>query len=162
MVWLMEKGLKLAVAAVLAAVLAAGLTGCGIQMPADPDGTLDRVEGGALRVGATENPPWVELGDGPGPAGTEPALIEAFAAQHDAEVEWTTGSEAELLDALERGTLDVVVGGFLDDTPWVDKGATTFPYTASAGGEDKHVMIVRMGENRLLVELEEFLHEEAS
>ncbi|WP_261165463.1 transporter substrate-binding domain-containing protein [Microbacterium sp. Marseille-Q6965] len=141
--------------------LAALLTGCGIQIPNDPHGTLDRVAGGTLRVGATENPPWVELEDDE-PEGSEPALIEAFAAAQDATVEWTTGSEADLLDALERGRLDVVVGGFLDDTPWVDKAATTFPYTATAGGRDKHVMLVRMGENGLLVALERFLFEEGS
>lgn len=38
------------------------LTGCGIQVPADPHGTLDRTRDGAMRVGVTDNPPWVTLG----------------------------------------------------------------------------------------------------
>jgi len=144
------------------AALALLLVGCGMQVPADPRGTLDRVENGVLRVGATENPPWVELGGAGEPSGSEPELVSAFAEQLDAEVEWTTGSEARLLDALDRGELDMVVGGFLDDTPWVDLGAVTQPYLeiATAQGQEKHVMIVRMGENRLLTTLETFLMEE--
>ena len=148
--------IKLAAVAALAALL----TGCSLQIPADPHGTLDRAEGGVLRVGATENPPWVEVDEGSEPSGTEVDLLTEFADGRDADVEWTTGSEAVLIDALHRGELDVVVGGFLEDTPWAEKGAVTFPYTAD--GPDKHVMIVRMGENRLLVTLEEFLYEEAS
>ncbi|GAA4195591.1 transporter substrate-binding domain-containing protein [Microbacterium oryzae] len=142
------------------AALAVLLTGCSIHIPADPHGTLDRAQGGVLRVGATENPPWVEVDEGTEPTGSEVDLVDEFADGQGADVEWTTGSEAVLMDALDRGELDMVVGGFLDDTPWAEKGAVTFPYTAD--GPDKHVMIVRMGENRLLVTLEEFLYEEAS
>ncbi|MFJ4045686.1 transporter substrate-binding domain-containing protein [Microbacterium sp. NPDC089987] len=146
-----------------ALLLLVALTGCGIQMPADPHGSIDRIEGGTLRAGATEQPPWVDVHDAGEPTGSEPELIEEFAAQMDARVEWTTGSEADLLAALERGELDLVVGGFLDDTPWTDRGAVTRPYTerSTKHGTQKHVMIVRMGENALLTELETFLHEEA-
>ena len=35
------------------------LTACGTSFPADPDGTLGRVSGGVLRVGASENDGWV-------------------------------------------------------------------------------------------------------
>lgn len=139
------------------------LTGCGVRIPADPHGSLERIEGGTLRAGATEQPPWVEVHDSAEPSGSEPELVQQFAEQLDARVEWTTGSEADLLTALERGELDLVVGGFLDDTPWADRGAVTRPYTerSTKHGPQKHVMIVRMGENALLTELETFLHEEA-
>ncbi|GAA1536817.1 hypothetical protein GCM10009803_16860 [Microbacterium ginsengiterrae] len=145
-----------------AVVLVLALTGCGIQVPADPHGTTERVEGGVLRVGVTDNPPWVVL-DGPGdPAGTEVDLVSGFAGRLDAEVEWTEGSEARLLQDLERGRIDMVVGGFLDDTPWSDRGGMTRVYTEVSGedGPEKHVMIVRMGENRLLSTLESYLLEE--
>ncbi|MGX1793957.1 transporter substrate-binding domain-containing protein [Microbacterium sp. NPDC055312] len=152
---------RMAGAGALAVVLA--LTGCGVRIPADPHGSLERIEGGTLRAGATEQPPWVEVHDSAEPSGTEPELVQQFAEQLDARVEWTTGSEADLLTALERGELDLVVGGFLDDTPWTDRGAVTRPYTerSTKQGPQKHVMIVRMGENALLTELEIFLHEEA-
>lgn len=142
-----------------AAVLVLMLTACGVQMPTDPHGTLDRVRDGVLRVGVTENHPWVELDKTVGPAGTEPDLISRFAQQLGSEVQWTQGSEAVLLDALERGELDLVAGGFLEDTPWAEKGAATRPYTetTTSEGPHKHVMIVRSGENGFLVSLEKFL-----
>ena len=96
------------------------------------------------------------------PTGLEPELVTEFAETLEAGVQWTTGSEAHLLDALERGEIDMVIGGFRDDTPWTDGGAVTRPYTErrTEHGVEKHVMIVRMGENALLTELETFLHEE--
>ncbi|MGC5076138.1 transporter substrate-binding domain-containing protein [Agrococcus sp. DT81.2] len=138
------------------------MTGCGIQVPADPEGTLERVEGGVMRVGVTENAPWVELGANDEPSGTEPALITEFAARHGATIAWTAGSEAELLDALDHGELDLVLGGFLEDTPWTEMGAATRPYVEAGtpDGNEKHVMLVRMGENAFLVALESFLDEE--
>lgn len=143
----------------IVAVLAILLTGCGMQFPADPHGTLARVQDGVMRVGVTENAPWVQLDDEGAPSGTEPALIAEFAAQYNADVEWTAGSEATLLDALDRGELDMVIGGFLDDTPWSEFGAVTRPYVETTNGDEqeKHVMIVRMGENAFLVALEGFL-----
>lgn len=146
------------------ALLAVLLTGCTIQIPADPHGTLSRATDGVVRVGVTENAPWVELGDTGVPAGTEPALISGFAERLGSEVEWEAGSEADLLDALDRGKLDVVLGGFLEDTLWVEKGAVTRPYveTTTSDGTEKHVMIVRMGENGFLVALETYLDEQAA
>ena len=145
------------------AVAALALTGCGMQVPADPDGTLERVEGGVLRVGVTENVPWVEVPDSGEPTGSEPALIMQFAERLGADVEWTPGSEAALTQALEEGELDVVLGGFVEDTPWVEFGAATRPYTEATvdGKTEKHVMLTPLGENAFLVALETFLDEEA-
>ena len=42
---------RMMAAAILAGALA--LTACGTSFPSDPDGTLDRVSGGTLRVGAS-------------------------------------------------------------------------------------------------------------
>lgn len=146
------------------AIAAAALviTGCGMQIPADPDGTLERVRGDTLRVGVSEHAPWVELGAEGTPSGTEPALLTEFAEQLDAEIAWTAGSEAALVVALERGDLDVVVGGFLDSTPWVERAAVTRPYTEtqSADGTASHVMLTPLGENAFLSELERFLDAE--
>ncbi|WP_455132306.1 hypothetical protein [Microbacterium aurum] len=42
-----------AVATCVAAIaVAVALAGCGIRIPTDPDGALDRITGGQLRVGA--------------------------------------------------------------------------------------------------------------
>jgi polar amino acid transport system substrate-binding protein len=101
------------------------LTACGI--PRDTEGTLERVQGATVRVGITENPPWTELSDG-SPAGVEVDLMEAFAETLPAQVEWFDGSQADLLSALEKRELDVVVGGFTADDPWAQMVTFTQPY----------------------------------
>jgi polar amino acid transport system substrate-binding protein len=143
-------------------LLAVVLSGCATSIPADPDGTLDRVTGGTLRVGVSPSAPWTETEGAGDPDGSEAALAEEFADHLDAEVEWTEGGEADLVSALERGELDLVIGGFTDTTPWTSKAAMTQPYAESTNEEGKtakHVMLAPMGENAFLVELERFLLE---
>lgn len=111
------------------AVLLVVLTAC-TATPADPEGTLDRVRGGTIRAGITENDPWTRL-QGDEPVGVEVRLLEDFAEELDATISWTDGSEAELLGALELGELDVVVGGFAPDSPWSQYVAFTHPYFTS-------------------------------
>jgi polar amino acid transport system substrate-binding protein len=110
----------------LTATLAVLLVACGL--PRDPEGTLRRVEGGIVRVGVTENPPWTSVDDGGGVAGVEVGLVRSFARDLDARVEWVTGSEAELFAALETHALDLLVGGLTTDNPWTQEAAVTRPY----------------------------------
>lgn len=112
----------------LAVVLAALLAGCGI--PRDPESTLDRVRGGTLRVGITESEPWTRLETGQ-PGGVEVELVQRFAAELGARVEWAAGSEADLIAALEVRELDLVVGGLTADTPWQTKAAITRSYATT-------------------------------
>jgi ABC-type amino acid transport substrate-binding protein len=79
----------LAAAVCLAATLAAcaGTDG----FPRDPEGTLDRVRGGTVRVGVTDHRPWVDL-SGDRPIGVEVTLIERFARGLGARVEWFEGA----------------------------------------------------------------------
>jgi hypothetical protein len=44
-----------------AVVLATAATFAGCDYPRDPENTLDHVEGGVLRAGVIESPPWVDL-----------------------------------------------------------------------------------------------------
>src|SRR5262245_60653809 len=69
-------------------VAAATLAGCGIRIPTDPDGTLDRVTGGELRVGASASGELVVV-DGTDVSGTLAELMEGFAAERDAKITWT-------------------------------------------------------------------------
>jgi polar amino acid transport system substrate-binding protein len=108
----------------------AGLALAACGLPRDPDGTLDRVRGGTIRAGLIEHPPWAS-NDAGGPAGVEVELLEGLAEDLDAEIRWTTGTEGELIDALELGELDAVVGGLTVDSPWVSKAAFTAPYLAT-------------------------------
>ncbi len=115
-----------------------------------------------MRVGVSQHTPWVETSDTGDPEGIEPKLIRGFAKDLDSDIEWTESGEEQLMEALERGDLDVVIGGFTDQTPWEEFGAVTRPYTEEKrdGKVRKHVMVVRMGENAFLVELERFLMEQ--
>jgi polar amino acid transport system substrate-binding protein len=142
--------------AFLAVVL---LAGC--YFPDDPDGTLDRVQNGRLRAGLSAREPWTRVADGK-PAGPEARLVEDFAAGLNAQIDWTVGSESDLLAALEKRDLDLVVGGLTDDTPWRDRVGLTNPYLRVETGNhtEKHVIAVAPGENRWLLRLEECLRDQ--
>lgn len=136
------------------------VTGCGLQVPADPNGSLDRVSGGVLRAGASPDSVLVVV-DGNQVTGTLAELVEGFAADHDADVEWTVGSEETLVGGLEDGRLDVAIGGMTPDSPWVDRAGLTRGYPDVLGGDGQEiVMLVPLGENRLLSALELYLDEE--
>ena len=142
--------------ALLTGVLVAGCT----SLPADPEGTLDRVTGGTIRVGVSPNPPWTEVGPGAEPSGTEVTLVRDFAATLPAQVAWTVGGEEALIMALERGDLDLVVGGLTADTPWTEHAAISKPYaeaTDPAGDRIELVLAAPPGENAFLLRLERFL-----
>ncbi|GAA4476801.1 transporter substrate-binding domain-containing protein [Enteractinococcus fodinae] len=148
---------------VLLAVLV-GLVGCTGHYPADPEGTLDRVSGGTLRVGVSHEPPWTDtLGEGNSeedPGGIEPQLIQDYARSIGAEVEWHAGGEEQLTTMLEESQLDLVIGGITDESPWSSKGGLTTTYAESLGVDgstSKHVMVVPMGENAFMTSLESFL-----
>ncbi|GAB3537045.1 transporter substrate-binding domain-containing protein [Arthrobacter tecti] len=150
----------LKVHAPLAALLLLTLSGCGTAIPQDPEGTLEKVSGGTLRVGVSENAEWVQLPPTGDPRGIEPALVEEFADTLDAAIEWVPGAEHELADDLFHGELDMAIGGFGADTPWTKEAGITRPYTETTderGKTVKHVMLVPLGENAFLLELDQFL-----
>lgn len=115
---------RLAGALLVAIVIA--FPGC--RYPSDPEGTLERVEGGTLRVGVIDNPPWAEVRPGRSPRGVEPALIRDFAETLDAEIEWFDGPESELVEAMRGFQLDVIIGGLTRSSPWREHVALTRPY----------------------------------
>ncbi|WP_426002504.1 transporter substrate-binding domain-containing protein [Paenarthrobacter sp. NyZ202] len=143
-----------------AALAALVLSGCAGTIPADPDGTLDRVENGILRVGASPNGEWVTLSPSGQPQGRDVQLISDFAARLGARVEWSTGTEHILAERVEEGELDVMIGGLRKDTPWEKNTGLTRPYAESLdtqGKKHQHVMLVPKGENAFLLKLDTFL-----
>ncbi|NYF16663.1 ABC-type amino acid transport substrate-binding protein [Microbacterium sp. AK009] len=144
--------------AALGAVLL--LAGCGQPlMPADPDGTLVAVRGDVLRAGVTPNGDLIDAA-GVEPQGDEADAIRAFAEHLDADVDWTVGAEEALVRGLEDGTLDLVAGGITDKTPWTDKAGVTRGYREVVDDQGRThtlVMLVPLGENAFLSELERFL-----
>lgn len=133
-------------------MIAATVAACGA--PRDPDGTSVRIDRGVLRVGVSENPPWVRL-DGVEPRGLEPDLVRQFAQTRHARVEWVRRGESRLLPALEKHGFDLTLGGVTSTSPWVGKLGTTRPYVMNGG--QKHVWLAAPGENRLLLDLDRFL-----
>lgn len=143
--------------ALLLAVVVSATAGCGLQVPTDPDGTLDRVTGGELRVGASPHGGLVQV-SGASVSGTEADLVQDYAASIGSAVQWTTGGEESLVGALTHGDLDLVVGGITDQTPWADRVAVTrgFPNPENPHGENL-VWLAPLGENRFVSSLEAFL-----
>lgn len=140
------------------------LSGCNVSIPSDPHGTLDQVVGGTLYVGAAPNGVFTSVASGE-VSGSEVELVEAFAETIDADIEWTVGSEEALVRGLEHGDLDLVIAGLTDATPWLARAGVTRPYgefTDQDGTTHKLVMLVRMGENAFLTELETFLTQAAA
>ncbi len=112
----------MALLVILAAVLIAAC-----RYPQDPRGTLDRVTGGVMHVGVSENPPWV-IRTEEGVGGLEPELIRNLAEALDADVRWHWGSAGELIGALEHHQLDLVAGGLTRGEPLQRVVAFTNPY----------------------------------
>jgi DNA-binding transcriptional LysR family regulator len=145
------------IALLLAGVLT--LNACA-AIPADPDDTLHRATGRTLHAGASTSEGLVSVADGE-PAGPLVDLVEGFAATIDADVEWTVGSEEDLVKGLEAGDLDVAVGGMTSDTPWIDRAGMTRGYPGVPGADGREtVMFVPLGENAMLTALETYLDAE--
>jgi ABC-type amino acid transport substrate-binding protein len=139
-----------------AALLVAGMLACGL--PRDSDGTLERVRGGELRVGVTHHPPYDSVANGT-VSGPEPRLVEALARRLGARPSFRLGSDSELLEALARRELDVVIAGLHDDSPWNGRVALTKPYHTDPVTDTRYVLATAAGENAWLVFVERFLAE---
>jgi polar amino acid transport system substrate-binding protein len=110
-----------------AALALAWAAAAACDLPRDPSGTLERVGGGAMRVGFVVDTPWVTDSSGEA-GGVEGALVRELARDVGATVQWVPGTEAALLESLHARELDLVVGGLTADSPWSAKVATTKPY----------------------------------
>lgn len=144
------------------------ITGCGVDIPADPEGTLDSVRGGTLAVGAVPHGDFVEVTGPIGPRGTvgeeqvsgsEVDLVRDFADELGAGIEFRVAGEEELVRRLDDGSVDLVIGGLTSETPWDSDAGVTRPYTERVlGGERRQlVMLAPQGENAFVSELERFL-----
>jgi polar amino acid transport system substrate-binding protein len=119
------------------------LAACGL--PRDPEGTLQRVQHGNLRVGIMHAPPHVDL-RGDAPRGPEVDAVEQLARSLDTELTWRVGGESELMTALAQFELDLVVGGITEDTPYAETVGLTRPRAgtvfATPPGENAWLMAV--------------------
>jgi polar amino acid transport system substrate-binding protein len=130
---------------------------CGCSLPKDPDGTLQRVQGGTLRVGVAIAPPWTMDSAGTF-GGIEPALVRTLARELGTTVKWVPGNESVLLPLLRQRKLDLVIAGLDGQTPWKKTvGITRSYHTVSDPVERRLVWAVAPGENAWQVRVEHFL-----
>jgi polar amino acid transport system substrate-binding protein len=115
-------------------LVAAVWTAC--DLPRDSDGTLNRVRGGAMRVGVVVDTPWTTDSAGMS-GGIEGQIVQSLARELNARVQWIPGRQDELLAALQHRELDLVIGGLNARSPWSKQVAFTRPYytdTVRVGG----------------------------
>lgn len=106
--------------------LSGWVSACG-QYPKDMRGTLKKVEHGTIVVGVTENPPYVIYQDGK-LSGTDIELVQAFAKDLNANVEWVNGPESTVMTLLKEGQIDVAAGGFNQRSIWKKEVYFVRPY----------------------------------
>jgi polar amino acid transport system substrate-binding protein len=130
------------------------------SIPRDSGGALSRIRGGVLRAGVIEHPPWTAVDDHNKVSGVEAQLIEHWASDLGARVEWRHADLDELVEALHHREIDVLAAGLHDATPYAPKLALTQPYAEvgdGRGGQQRLVLAVTPGESALLLHLDRFL-----
>ena len=107
------------------------LTACDdMRFPRDPKKTLETVLAeGVMTVAFTENRPWITFAAEDEPQGLEADLVRAFAEELGVSINWKHPGAFAALKGLERGGIDLAVGGFgqKDVTP-VKGAAPTFTF----------------------------------
>ena len=120
------------------------LTLAGCDLPRDPEGTLERVRGGELRVGV--------LTGNERAAAEDRRIVDALAGAIGARPSFRDGDAHQLMWDLQRGGLDLVIGGLPSKTPFShDAGLSRSagPLFRPDAAEDR-VLAVRSGENGFL------------
>lgn len=134
------------IAGMLAATLA--LSACG-PFPDDLEGTSDRIDRTrVIRVGLTRLHP----DDRP----QADKFLSAVAKAKGARLDVTEGSAERALVALEAGHLDLVVGEFAHDSPWLADVALIEPISTRTVGNRRLGLapVAASGENRWVALLE--------
>lgn len=156
-------GMRKSLAIFSAAIALGCAVGCD-ALPRESAGALDQIRASkTLRVGVSENPPWVEFENGK-VAGVEADVIEHIADEFGASVHYVRGSETELMKKLHARDIDIVAFGLDTRTPHRKRAALTRPYLEtrptlpeSGAGKRSHVLAVSQGESKLLFEIDRIL-----
>lgn len=114
------------------------------SFPKDPNNSFENAKKFSLRIGIIPNTDSITTS-------FEKNLVEDFAKEEGMQIQFITANETELVKKLENYQLDIVLGGFEKKSNWKTKVGMTKPY------DDKHVLFIPRGENRLLFQLEKFI-----
>lgn len=123
---------------------AVALAAC--RYPADPENTLDRTEGGTLRVGLLSDRATFD-------ASPEAARLDVVADALGATLQFRQGGAHDLVAALEDGEIDLIAGGVPEDTPFASEIGVSKPWGRVQIGADSlpGVFGLRQGENAFLL-----------
>lgn len=121
------------------------LCACG-DYPRDTEGTLERVRGGAMRVGLVAGAPEPRAA----------ALVRKLAERTGARPKVREDAAEPLLLDLEHGRLDLVVGRFDAKTPWDARVTFGKPVEMSGAKDDRREVkaAVRNGEHAWSMEVD--------
>jgi hypothetical protein len=116
---------------------------CG-EFPRDPQGTLDQVRSTRVFLVGVVAP----LGEGPADPKVE-TLLKGVAAASGARPRLESGDMESLLDRLEEGQLDLVVGRFEAKSPWATLVSFSPPLAKEKQGRTEFYLAAAMrnGEN---------------
>lgn len=103
-------------------------------------------------MGVIDNPPFTKI-TSDSFSGKEITIINNFAASQNLEVIYFKDTESHLIEKLEKYEIDLIVGGFDKKTVWSKIVGVTKSY------DKKHVILLPKGENKLLIKLEEYIHQ---
>ncbi len=122
--------------------LGIALACAGCNYPRDPEGTTGRVRSsGTIRVGLAEIAPPDEL--------SARRFLAAMERASGGRAQLERAPAETLLARLEAGKLDLVLGDFAEDSPWIDDAALMEPLTRRIVGERVVGLapVARNGEN---------------
>lgn len=120
--------------ALFSLALLASLAACG-PYPRDADRLSEQAAQHAMRVGASDDRPWVQVGTDGRVSGPEAELVQRFADAHGYRIEWIPGGHDALMGELERARLHAVIGGHDPDSPWKPKVGWSRPLGVRASGD---------------------------
>lgn len=105
--------------------LAMSLIACG-QFPKDPEGSLNNARNRVLKVGITVSDTANAVGLLHHKVNVD--LVNGFAHQINARVQWVYGNESDIVKLLEEHELHMAVGSYTSNTPLLQHAGNSKPY----------------------------------
>lgn len=123
---------RLAGACLLAATVL--LAGCN-DYPRDADGLSRQAARDGMRVGVSDDRPWVQVSADGAVSGPEADLLQRYAATRGYRIHWVPGGHDLLMQRLEQAQLHAVIGGHHADSPWKPKVGWSRPLHLRASAD---------------------------